>query len=171
MLGIQKALRSGNPPEDLRKSSGLIAKNVAGDEGMEQVSCWSTSVPMTYIRGVWTLLSVEQLFLHHFLVMLLLKLMICCFLKSEEQVRGHWDSEAHWECRLPRERWCRSAASLNVHFRVAILPSRTTVSNHFSVMLNLMIWWVLASCWCYSNFCYELKGIFSRSVLNDRQIA
>jgi hypothetical protein len=39
MLGIQKALRCWNPPEDFRKSSGLIAKNVAGDEGMEDVSC------------------------------------------------------------------------------------------------------------------------------------
>lgn len=48
---------------------------------------------ITIDSHVETLVSVEQLFLHHFLVMLLLlKLMICCFFKSEEQLRGHWDS-------------------------------------------------------------------------------
>jgi len=45
---------------------------------------------ITIDSHVETLVSVEQLFLHHFLVMLLLlKLMICCIFKYKEQFRGH----------------------------------------------------------------------------------
>ena len=66
-LEFRRYWDAGIPREKLPKSSGLIAKYVASDEGMEEVSGWSTSVHMTDIRGVETLVYVEQLVLHHFL--------------------------------------------------------------------------------------------------------